>query len=108
MNIIAAHNLACPVDGERFEWAEKQLVCEKGHVFDIARQGYINLLPVQHKRSKHPGDSKAMVSARAQFLNSGHYERVADQLAKISFAQIEDDKEICFMDAGCGEGYYFD
>jgi 23S rRNA (guanine745-N1)-methyltransferase len=108
MNIIAAHNLLCPVDGERLEWAEKQLVCEKGHVFDIARQGYINLLPVQHKRSKRPGDSKAMVSARTQFLNSGHYERVADKLAEISFAQIAEDKEICFMDAGCGEGYYFD
>ena len=108
MNIVKAHNLACPIDGQRLECREKQLVCENGHVFDIARQGYVNLLPVQHKRSKQPGDSKAMVSARTQFLNAGNYEPVANKLAEIAFAQIKDSKEICFMDAGCGEGYYFD
>ena len=108
MNIIKAHNLACPLDGERLGCREKQLVCGNGHVFDIARQGYVNLLPVQHKRSKHPGDSKEMVSARAKFLNSGRYQPVAGKLAEIAFAQITDDKETCFMDAGCGDGYYFD
>jgi 23S rRNA (guanine745-N1)-methyltransferase len=41
-------------------------------------------------------------------LNSGNYESVAIKLAEIVFAQITDDKETCFMDAGCGEGYYFD
>jgi 23S rRNA (guanine745-N1)-methyltransferase len=108
MNIVKAHNLACPIDGERLECREKQLVCENGHAFDIARQGYVNLLPVQHKRSKRPGDSKEMVSARAHFLNSGNYEPVANKLAEMVFAQITDDKETCLMDAGCGEGYYFD
>lgn len=108
MNIVKAHNLACPIDGLRLECREKQLVCENGHVFDIARQGYVNLLPVQYKRSKHPGDSKAMVSARAEYLNAGHYEPVARKLAETAFAQIDADKETSFMDAGCGEGYYFD
>jgi len=107
MNVIKAHNLACPIDGDRLEFNEKQLICEKGHAFDVARQGYVNLLPVQHKRSKQPGDSKKMVSARAQFLNTGVYEPVASKLAEIAFAQITGNKETCFMDAGCGEGYYF-
>jgi 23S rRNA (guanine745-N1)-methyltransferase len=49
-----------------------------------------------------------MVSARAHFLNSANYEPVANKLAEIVFAQIADDKETCLMDAGCGEGYYFD
>lgn len=108
MNIIKAHNLACPVDGDRLHPREKQLVCEHGHTFDVARQGYVNLLPVQHKRSKQPGDSKEMVLARTQLLNSGIYEPVASKLAGISFAQLAGDKEICLMDAGCGEGYYLD
>ena len=113
MNIIKAHNLACPIDGEKLELDERQLVCEHGHTFDIARQGYVNLLPVQHKRSKQPGDSKEMVVARTRFLNSGVYEPVANKLAEIIFAQMTDrgiisNKEICLMDAGCGEGYYFD
>ena len=69
MNIIKAHNLACPIDGNKLEQNDGQLVCENGHTFDIARQGYVNLLPVQHKRSKQPGDSKAMVLARTAFLN---------------------------------------
>jgi len=107
MKFIKAHNLACPIDGKPLEIHEKQLNCENGHVFDIARQGYVNLLPVQHKRSRQPGDSKKMVSARTQFLNSGVYEPVANALAEIAYAQITDEKDTCFMDAGCGEGYYF-
>jgi 23S rRNA (guanine745-N1)-methyltransferase len=107
MNITKAHNLACPIDGAPLKIHGKHFDCENGHVFDIARQGYVNLLPVQHKRSKQPGDSKEMVSARARFLDSGVYESIADRLAEIVFAQISGDKEICLMDAGCGEGYYF-
>jgi 23S rRNA (guanine745-N1)-methyltransferase len=49
-----------------------------------------------------------MVSARAQFLNSGVYEPIARKLTEITFAQITDSIETCILDAGCGEGYYFD
>ncbi len=108
MNIIKAHNLACPIDGKKLEQTDKQLVCKNGHSFDIARQGYVNLLPVQHKRSKQPGDSKAMVMARTHFLNTGIYEAIANRLTEIVSALIIDDKDYCFLDAGCGEGYYFD
>ncbi|MDH5437070.1 MAG: methyltransferase domain-containing protein [Gammaproteobacteria bacterium] len=106
MNIIKAHNLACPIDGVRLELQEKQFVCANGHAFDIARQGYVNLLPVQHKRTKQPGDSKEMVLARSQFLNSGVYQPVAKKLADITLAQMAGSNKICLMDAGCGEGYY--
>lgn len=113
MNIIKATNLACPLDAKKLEQTDKQLVCENGHSFDIARQGYVNLLPVQHKRSKQPGDSKAMVLARARFLNTGLYLPVAKKLNEIVLARIISDKSInhkghCILDAGCGEGYYLD
>lgn len=108
MNIIKANNLACPVDGKKLEQVDKQFVCESGHTFDIARQGYVNLLPVQHKRSKRPGDSKAMVLARSNFLNTGVYRAIADKLIKTVSAHIINDNDYCFLDAGCGEGYYFD
>ncbi len=87
------HNLICPIDGAHLEVHEKQLSCENGHSFDIARQGYVNLLPVQHKRSKDPGDSKAMVVARTQFLNSGVYQSIASKLAEIILAQTVNSKE---------------
>ena len=108
MNIIRAHNLACPIDGHRLEQKDSQLVCENGHSFDIARQGYVNLLPVQHKRSKHPGDSKAMVLARSEFLNSGIYRPVADKLIDIVSEQLTGEEQDCILDTGCGEGYYLD
>jgi len=109
MNTIkAANNLACPIDGRRLVLHDKQMICEDGHVFDIARQGYVNLLTVQHKRSKHPGDNKAMVSARTHFLNSGCYEPIANTLADITLAQLAAQKAACILDAGCGEGYYVD
>lgn len=108
MNILKAHNLACPVDGVRLEFREKQLVCEQGHAFDIARQGYVNLLPVQHKRSKQPGDSKEMVTARVHFLNSGSYEPLARKLAELALAKLTGGGATCLLDAGCGDGYYLD
>ncbi len=108
MNIIKAHNLACPLDGRRLESRDRQLFCDKGHTYDLARQGYVNLLPVQHKRTKHPGDSKEMVLARSQFLNSEIYEPVAHKLAEITGSSITDSKNFCCLDAGCGEGYYLD
>ncbi len=118
MNITKAQNLACPIDGKSLQQTDKQYVCENGHTFDIARQGYVNLLPVQHKRSKQPGDSKAMVLARTNFLNTGIYRPVAKKLAETVSALIINDKSIndkninhkdhCILDAGCGEGYYFD
>ena len=30
----------------------------RGHSFDVAREGYVNLLPVQHKNSREPGDAE--------------------------------------------------
>jgi 23S rRNA (guanine745-N1)-methyltransferase len=108
MNIIEAQNIACPIDGERLVLSGKQLGCCNGHSFDIARQGYVNLLPVQHKRSKQPGDSKDMVSARSQFLNSGIYLPIARKLNELVLSQMRKGKDYCFLDAGCGEGYYLD
>jgi len=108
MKLIKANNLACPIDGEMLTQHDKQLVCDNGHSFDLARQGYVNLLPVQHKRSKQPGDSKEMVAARSHFLNGGLYEPIANKLAETSLFYIKDISSVCLMDAGCGEGYYFD
>ncbi len=108
MNIINARNLACPIDGKPLQQDAKQWFCEAGHSFDIARQGYINLLPVQHKRSRQPGDSKAMVIARTGFLDSGIYQPIANTLSGIVLEQMDDMTEHCLLDAGCGEGYYLD
>ena len=100
-------NLSCPLDGEPLSLIDGQLRCPGNHSFDIARQGHINLLPVQFKRSKDPGDNKAMIEARQRFLDSAVYQPIADALvAQIS--EILPDSNCCILDAGCGEGYYLD
>lgn len=106
MNIIPAHNLACPIDKLALAKKDNHYQCANGHAFDIARQGYVNLLPVQHKKSKNPGDSPAMVQARARFLNAGFYQPIAEVLSEIIFQHINTGQANCIFDAGCGEGYY--
>ncbi len=105
---ITDNLLACPIDGESLTLQSKQLKCSNGHAFDIARQGYVNLLPVQHKRSMQPGDSKEMVAARTNFLNTGIYAPVASKLVETILAEIGQSNPANIIDAGCGEGYYLD
>jgi 23S rRNA (guanine745-N1)-methyltransferase len=108
MSIASATNLACPLDGLPLAVNDMKCVCANGHGFDIARQGYINLLPVQHKRSRHPGDRAEMVQARTVFLNSGVFAPIADRLNALTQELIAgtSSEECCVLDAGCGEGYY--
>ena len=108
MKIKKADNLACPIDGLKLVNDVKQWMCPNGHSFDIARQGYVNLLSVQHKRSKHPGDSKEMVVARTHFLNAGFYQPLATAIVEQVDSLITNHDSFCLLDAGCGEGYYFD
>jgi len=108
LKIKKADNLACPIDGLKLVNDVKQWMCPNGHSFDIARQGYVNLLSVQHKRSKHPGDSKEMVVARTHFLNAGFYQPLATAIVEQVDSLITNHDSFCLLDAGCGEGYYFD
>ncbi len=108
MQITPTRNLICPLDGTALQFSDKQLTCANGHSFDIARQSYINLLPVQFKRSKNPGDSKVMVCARNQFLNRLYFSKIAQKLTEISLTHLSGRQDICLLDAGCGEGYFLD
>lgn len=95
-------HLCCPLDGADLTLNDKTWRCDHGHSFDVAKQGYVNLLPVQNKRSKDPGDSKAMVQARSRFLATGFYAPLAEALA----ATVLTAPAGSLLDAGCGEGYY--
>lgn len=62
--------LICPLCSAALGEVDNGVACPAGHRFDRARQGYLNLLPVQHKKSLDPGDNAAMVEARRQFLGA--------------------------------------
>lgn len=108
------HRLMCPIDHSMLEHKEASLLCQNGHNFDISKTGYVNLLPVQQKHSKDPGDSKDMVAARQRFLNTQSYEPIAESIAqKIKHILDNNNANIrtenfsfSLLDAGCGEGYY--
>lgn len=83
---------------------------QTSHPFDVARQGYVNLLPVQQKKSKAPGDSQASIEARKRFLNAGHYEKlqtlITQQMQQLLASVAEEHDSVSWLDVGCGEGYY--
>lgn len=94
------------------------LVCDAGHSFDAAKQGYINLLT--GRGTVFESDSADMVAARHDFLSAGHYRPLADALAELAAAALtgprpgaegaagdgtaEDGPAI--LEAGTGTGHY--
>ena len=95
--------LICPICGMKLEQVDRAFLCPDRHSFDIARQGYVNLLTVQQKHSLNPGDTREQVLARRAFLDEGHYAPICQTL-------IDTAKELGItgpiLDVGCGEGYY--
>lgn len=106
MPVTPFQALACPLDGDPLTCENTAWRCPAGHSFDIARQGYTHLLPVQNKRSRNPGDSKEMVAARRKFLNGGFYQPIADAVNRAVLADVPGEGTLSCLDAGCGEGYY--
>jgi 23S rRNA (guanine745-N1)-methyltransferase len=106
MSIVPFEALACPLDGELLRCDGGSWRCAGGHNFDVARQGYVHLLPVQKKRSRDPGDSKEMVAARRRFLDAGFYQPIADAVASATLQGVPEGRALSYLDAGCGEGYY--
>jgi 23S rRNA (guanine745-N1)-methyltransferase len=96
--------LTCPIcdlpidrDGPRYH-------CPNAHSFDLAREGYVNLL-----RAPYPGDTRAMLHARRAFLDAGHYRPLADDIAAHVQAHLRaraDSAAPAILDVGCGEGTY--
>ena len=105
MNVTPFLALNCPLDGTPLRRSDASWRCSVGHCFDAAAQGYTNLLPVQNKRSRDPGDSKEMVAARRRFLESGAYQPIAAAVSQAVLADLPPGSLAC-LDAGCGEGYY--
>lgn len=98
--------LACPACGLPLIRQGATFACANGHVFDVAREGYVNLLLAQQRHSKDPGYNREMIGARRDFFDNGHYERLADEIAEIIAGYLPEDAPAVVLDAGCGEGYY--
>ena len=94
----------CPACAGVLEKDGRALRCPNGHSYDLARQGYVHLLPVKQMHAKVPGDTKQMVDARRQFLGLGHYDAFRDKLQALTKEYLPEGGTV--LDAGCGEGFY--
>jgi 23S rRNA (guanine745-N1)-methyltransferase len=88
--------LRCPVCAGGLSESAGALRCESGHSFDIARQGYVNLVP-------GAGDTVPMVEAREAFLGEGHYRRLSEALTEEADGVIAPG---AVVDIGAGTGYH--
>lgn len=96
--------LLCSVRDCHMELAreDRRVFCPRGHSFDIARSGYINLLQPQDRRSRQPGDTADAVAARRRLHDRGVTEPLLGAIADISSVTAGD----IVLDAGCGDGFY--
>jgi 23S rRNA (guanine745-N1)-methyltransferase len=117
--------LRCPLCHAAFSATGRSLRCVNGHSYDVAHQGYVNLLP----GGARPGtaDTAEMVAARETFLAGGHFAELAAfvcETAERALAGLETasqrgaaqsagpgwtpakDVPGCVVEVGAGTGYY--
>ena len=96
--------LLCPVRDCHMALVREQrrVLCPRGHSFDVARSGYINLLQPQERRSKQPGDTTAALAGRRRLHDRGVNEPLVHAIAEMMVASPSD----IVLDAGCGDGFY--
>lgn len=97
----------CPLCQQPLAPISNGFQCDNNHQFDQAKEGYVNLMPVQYKRSKQPGDNADMMQARRRFLSSEQYHPMREATAKLCTEALIGTRHQ-LLDIGCGEGYYTD
>ncbi|QNG18071.1 methyltransferase domain-containing protein [Rhodococcus triatomae] len=97
IDLLACPQCAAPVDLE-----DGTVVCERGHTFDVARQGYVTLLT--GAATKFEGDSAEMISCRANFLSAGHFDGIVAELSEAVGGM--DDPAPRLLEIGAGTGHY--
>lgn len=96
----------CPVCSLPLEQVERAYHCENGHSFDVAREGYVNLLLANQKKSKDGGDSREMLAHRRGFLDAGYYAPMRDRVTELIAEHVASVPNAVVLESGCGEGYY--
>lgn len=93
--------VACPECRAGVELRDRRLVCQSGHSFDIAKQGYVSLLT--GAATKMTGDTADMLDARARFQSAGHFDPIARATADV----VADGASTgTILEIGAGTGYY--
>jgi 23S rRNA (guanine745-N1)-methyltransferase len=94
--------LACPHCGRPLALDGRTVRCDGRHAFDVARQGYVNLLPGDARTGT--ADTAAMVAAREAFLDAGHLAPLSAAVAAAAAAAAP--PAGCVLDLGAGTGHH--
>lgn len=92
----------CPVCASALTLQGRSYRCLQNHCFDMAKEGYINLLLANQKKTAQPGDSLEQLQGRRRFLESGHYRPLLEKIYQL----LDLGRGSVLADIGCGEGYY--
>jgi 23S rRNA (guanine745-N1)-methyltransferase len=95
-------SIICPVCREPLSLEQRTVRCANSHSFDLAKEGYVNLLLSHQRRSNNPGDDKAMIQARRRFFDSGAFDPVAEKISHL----LSGIPHPVILDCGCGEGHF--
>ncbi len=110
INQLPVFPLICPVCSHPLDLVERTLRCEGRHSFDIAKEGYVNLMLGHKKGARIQGDEKEMLQARRTFLERGWYQPLSDAINQQVWEHLQQHKligpQLALVDLGCGEGHY--
>jgi 23S rRNA (guanine745-N1)-methyltransferase len=103
---FTARALACTVRdcGLPLSRHDRGWDCPRGHTYDVARSGYVNLLQPQDRRSASAGDPKASIDARARLIERGVGRALVDEMARRAAALGVADRLPVVVDLGSGSG----
>jgi 23S rRNA (guanine745-N1)-methyltransferase len=90
----------CPVCRGDLALVERRLACAKGHSFDLARSGHVNLAPARRHAPAGGGDTRLQLGHRTRFLARGHFDSIADVIVEHASGAG------AILEAGCGTGYH--
>jgi 23S rRNA (guanine745-N1)-methyltransferase len=102
MNSPFQSPLRCPACKAALQLEGRTFRCANNHNFDLAKEGYVNLLLSHQRKSKNPGDDKAMIQARRRFFCSGAFDPLSDLIQR-STSHLP---HPTILDCGCGEGHF--
>jgi len=107
MTALAPTFLACSVRGCARPLARSDATyrCERGHSFDTARSGYLNLIQPQDRRSLEAGDARETVAGRRALLDGGFGTALQGALIE-AVGSLALRRGARVVDLGCGDGHF--
>jgi 23S rRNA (guanine745-N1)-methyltransferase len=100
--VCVAELLRCPACLGRLAATQGSLICARRHTYDVARPGYVTLMPPG--RRCPGGDDAPMINARALILEAGHFEPLTAALVRACLLAVPDASVV--LDVGAGTGHH--